>query len=188
MELERSSGILMHITSLPSPFGIGDFGPEAYEFVDFLESSGNKYWQILHINLTSVAYGHSPYSSDSAFAGNTLLISPEFLEKEGYVDLQNHKLPISEPQKVDFEIVTSFKQALFEEAYKIFKSKKKDHHKFKTFCREHASWLDDYSIYKVLHEKHHAHWINWPEALRNRAIDVLKKLQRSEKTNIEKVK
>src|SRR5690606_16373109 len=126
MELERSSGILMHITSLPSTFGIGDFGPEAYEFIDFLESSGHKYWQILPLNPTYSAYGHSPYSSDSAFAGNTLLISPEILEKEGYVDLQNHILPVSDPQKVDFETVISFKQALFEEAFETFKSKKKD--------------------------------------------------------------
>jgi len=188
MELERSSGILMHITSLPSPFGIGDFGPEAYEFIDFLESSGHKYWQILPLNPTYSAYGHSPYSSDSAFAGNTLLISPEILEKEGYVDLQNHILPVSDPQKVDFETVISFKQALFEEAFETFKSKKKDIQKFKTFCGEHASWLNYYSIYKVLHEKYNDHWIKWPEKSRNRDINELKKIQKTEKLNIEKVK
>ena len=79
MELKRSSGILLHITSLPSPFGIGDLGPEAYEFVEFLETSGTKYWQILPLTPTDAGYKHSPYSSDSAFAGNTLLISPELL-------------------------------------------------------------------------------------------------------------
>lgn len=188
MELKRSSGILMHITSLPSPFGIGDFGPEAYEFIDFLESSGHKYWQILPLNPTYSAYGHSPYSSDSAFAGNLLLISPELLEKEGYVDLQNHELPGSDPEKVDFEQVSSFKNSLFEEAFNTFRRKKKEAKRFKSFCKEHSGWLDDYSMYRVLHQKFNDHWINWPEKLRNRDPKELKKIQNTEKLSIEKIK
>lgn len=188
MELKRSSGILMHITSLPSPFGIGDFGPEAYEFVDFLESSGHKYWQILPLNPTYSSYGHSPYSSDSAFAGNTLLISPEILEKEGYIDLQNHELPDSDPQKVDFESVTSFKQGIYDEAFENFKKKKKERERFNDFCRDYAHWLEDYSIYKVLHLKYEDHWIKWPEGIRNRDANELKNIKKNEKNNIEKVK
>lgn len=188
MDLERSSGILMHITSLPSPFGIGDFGPEAYEFIDFLEASGNQYWQILPLNPTYSAYGHSPYSSDSAFAGNVLLISPELLEKEGYVDLQNHILPVSTQGRVDFEKVQEFKYSLFDEAFRTFKKNKKDIQKFKAFCKEHGSWLDDYSLYKVLHEKFKNHWINWPQEYKDRDPKELKELEKSERLNIEKIK
>lgn len=188
MELERSSGILLHITSLPSPFGIGDFGHEAYEFIDFLESSGHKFWQILPLNPTYSSYGYSPYSSDSAFAGNTLLISPELLEKDGYIDLQNHELPVSDPRKVDFEGVTSFKESLFEEAFKTFRSKKKETRAFNLFCKEHSGWLDDYSLYRVLHQKFNDHWINWPSQYRNRDEKALKKFKKEEELNIERIK
>ena len=82
----RSCGILCHISSLPSPFGIGDLGPEAYRFVEFLARSGQQWWQVLPINPTEPALAHSPYSSFSAFAGNPLFISPELLVKEGFLD------------------------------------------------------------------------------------------------------
>lgn len=177
----------MHITSLPSPFGIGDFGQEAYEFIDFLEASGHKHWQILPLNPTSSAYGHSPYSSDSAFAGNILLISPELLEKEGYVDLQNHILPATDPSRVDFDKVKEFKESLFEEAFLNFK-KKKEIPEFRRFCKEHSVWLDDYSIYKLLHNKFKDHWIHWPEEYRNRVPEELKKIENSEENEIEKIK
>src|SRR5690554_6355668 len=83
MELKRSSGILMHISSLPSPYGIGDLGGTAYRFVDFLQKSGHHDWQILLINTAEESLGHSPYCSFSAFAGNPLLISPEMLVEAG---------------------------------------------------------------------------------------------------------
>ncbi len=188
MELKRSSGILMHITSIPSPFGIGDFGPEAFEFIDFLEASGHKYWQILPLNPTYSAYGYSPYSSDSAFAGNILLISPELLEKEGYVNLQDHILPASDPTRVDFDKVKEFKESLFEEAYITFKKKKKETQKFRMFCKDHAKWLNDYSLYKVLHDKYNDHWVKWPKGLKSREPKELEKVRKSEKNKIEKIK
>src|SRR5680860_931975 len=83
MKLYRSSGLLLHITSLPSPFGIGDMGKNAYQFIDFLHQSGYRYWQLLPINPTEASFNHSPYSSFSAFAGNPLLVSPNLLVKEG---------------------------------------------------------------------------------------------------------
>lgn len=178
----------MHITSIPSPFGIGDFGPEAFEFIDFLEASGHKYWQILPLNPTYSAYGYSPYSSDSAFAGNILLISPELLEKEGYVNLQDHILPASDPTRVDFDKVKEFKESLFEEAYISFKKKKKENQKFKMFCKEHAQWLNDYGLYKVLHDKYNDHWVKWPKGLKNREPKELEKVRKSEKNKIEKIK
>ncbi len=188
MDIKRSSGILMHITSLPSPFGIGDFGPEAYEFIDFLEASGHKFWQILPLTPTYSAYGHSPYSSDSAFAGNVLLISPELMEKEGYIDLQNFNLPDTDQKKVDFDKVREFKESLFAEAFRAFKQKKKVYKKFRAFCNDHAGWLNDYSVYKVLHDKYNDHWINWPDEFRNRDPKELKKILKTEKNNIDKIK
>ncbi|CAM4132811.1 4-alpha-glucanotransferase [Gillisia limnaea] len=188
MELTRSSGILIHITSLPSPFGIGDLGPEAYEFVDFLEASGHKYWQILPLNPTNAVYSHSPYSSDSAFAGNTLLISPELLEREGKIDLQNFELPIdNNPSKVDFDTVSKFKKAILDGAFINFK-KKKIPTAFKSFCKTHASWLDDYSLYKALHKHFGVSWHLWPEALRDRNAAALNKAKKEHVEEIEKIK
>jgi 4-alpha-glucanotransferase len=80
---KRGSGILLHVTSLPSSYGVGDLGPEAYRFTDFLAQAKQSYWQVLPLNPTNPAYGNSPYSSISAFAGNTLLISPDLLIEEG---------------------------------------------------------------------------------------------------------
>ena len=83
MKTARSGGIILHITSLPGPFGIGDLGPEAYRFTDLLVECGFKYWQMLPLNPVEEGMGYSPYSSTSAFAGNTMLISPELLVREG---------------------------------------------------------------------------------------------------------
>ncbi|MGM1056916.1 MAG: 4-alpha-glucanotransferase [Bacteroidota bacterium] len=188
MELKRSSGILIHITSLPSPFGIGDMGPEAYEFIDFLEASGHKYWQILPLNPTDAVFNHSPYSSDSAFAGNTLLISPELLEREGKIDLQNFELPIdTNPSKVDFETVVKFKKCILDEAFVNFK-KKKNSTAFKDFCKKHASWLDDYSLYKALRKHFGVSWDLWPETLRDRKAAALNKARKEHVEEIEKTK
>ena len=82
---KRGNGILLHISSLPSPYGIGDFGPDAYEFADFLAETRQKFWQILPLTLTCYSYGNSPYSSYSSFAGNHLLISPARLIRDGYL-------------------------------------------------------------------------------------------------------
>ncbi len=189
MELERSCGILLHITSLPSPFGIGDLGPEAYEFIDFLETSGHKYWQLLPLNPTDAAYNHSPYSSYSAFAGNTLLISPELLEKEGYIDLQNFDIPTeADPEKVDFQKVSRFKEAVLEATYNSFRDKKEKVKKYKGFCKEHASWLNDFSLFKALHQKFNSPWYSWPDELKNRKSGELKKAQKELAESIEKIK
>src|SRR5205085_2431430 len=100
----RGSGVLLHITSLPSPYGIGDLGPEAYRFVDFLAESRQSYWQVLPINPTSTSIGNSPYSSDSAFAGNPLLISPRLLKEEGSISESDLKtFPGSPSNKAEYE-------------------------------------------------------------------------------------
>src|SRR5271154_2796916 len=111
--LKRHSGILLHITSLPSKYGIGDMGPFAYAFVDFAASCGQKYWQILPINPTDGINGHSPYSCSSAFAGNPLLISPEMMVIEDFLQPSdiNFSLPLAE-EKVDFAKTEQLKEKI----------------------------------------------------------------------------
>lgn len=109
----RGSGILLHITSLPSAHGIGDFEPWAYRFADFLKEIRQSYWQILPLNPTSSGLGNSPYSSYSAFAGNPLLISPELLVEEGFLLKSGlEELPAFQEERVDFTLTTRYKKGL----------------------------------------------------------------------------
>ncbi|MDZ7345022.1 MAG: 4-alpha-glucanotransferase, partial [candidate division KSB1 bacterium] len=119
---KRSSGILLHITSLPSAYGIGDLGPWAYRFVDFLVEAKQSFWQILPLNPTSIMYGNSPYSSYSAFAGNPLLISPELLVREGLLtpaDLEN--APAFPAARVDYDAVSECKMQILRRAFERHK-------------------------------------------------------------------
>src|SRR3989338_5510557 len=119
---KRSSGVLSHISSLPSPYGIGDLGPSAYQFVDFLHGSKQRLWQVLPINPTDAINGHSPYSSSSAFAGNVLFISPELLVKDGFLNKADIALSGEFPlTTVDYDTVIPFKQDLLCKAYGRFK-------------------------------------------------------------------
>src|ERR1017187_5167611 len=118
---KRQSGILLHITSLPSKYGIGDLGSFAYAFVDFAASCGQKYWQILPINPTDGINGNSPYSCCSAFAGNPLLISPEMMVIEGYLKVSDVNIPVLlDEGKVDYSKVGVFKERIFTAAYRRF--------------------------------------------------------------------
>ena len=121
---KRNSGILLHVTSLPSKYGIGDMGPFAYAFVDFASASGQKYWQILPINPTDGINGNSPYSCSSAFAGNSLLISPEMMVIENFLQASdlNAPLPLAE-EKVDYAKVEPFKEKIFKTAFRRFQKK-----------------------------------------------------------------
>ena len=118
--LKRGSGVLLHISSLPSPYGIGDFGPQAFQFVDFLHEAGQSYWQVLPLNPTDGVYGHSPYSSHSAFAGNTLFISPQEMVKEGWLADADLDSPPFSGDAVHYERVLLYKKALYEKAYLNF--------------------------------------------------------------------
>src|SRR5689334_2267738 len=122
MKFERSSGVLLHPTSLPGRFGIGDFGGEAYRFVDWLAGARQTFWQLMP--LTPTGYGDSPYSSFSAFAGNTTLVSPEKLVESGLLstsDIQD--APDTPPERVDYGKVIEYKRGLLEKAFQNFKSK-----------------------------------------------------------------
>ena len=151
MNFQRSSGILLHPSSLPSKFGIGDFGPNAYKFVDFLEKSGQHLWQILPLGPTS--FGDSPYQSFSTFAGNTLFISPEVLCQKGYLEERDVELaPIFSCKKTDYGNAIPFKRGLFEKAHRRFQKKAftADQVAFQKFCEKNSFWLEDYALFASL--------------------------------------
>jgi 4-alpha-glucanotransferase len=175
----RGSGILLHITSLPSSYGIGDLGPSAYQFVDFLSETRQDFWQILPLKPTSTAHGNSPYSSFSAFAGNTLLISPERLVEEGFLskaDIKDH--PSFPDETVIYNAVTEYKTELFRTAYGNFKKRRQKGCDFEEFCNENRYWLDDYALFVTLKERFSgAVWGEWPEDIRDRKGERGKELK-----------
>jgi len=165
---KRASGVLLHITSLPSRHGIGDLGPEAYKFADFLVSAKQSYWQILPLNPPS-PLGYSPYNCLSAFAGNSLLISLEQLYRDGLLKQEDiAEKPEFPENTVDFKAVASYKAKMLNLAYERFKTKdnKDDYQKF---CVENKDWLDDYAIFIALRQRYHNRsWGDWPEEFSNR--------------------
>ncbi|MBD2346160.1 4-alpha-glucanotransferase [Anabaena subtropica] len=180
MPFIRSSGVLLHPTSFPSQFGIGDLGLEAYKFIDFLEKSYQQFWQVLPLGPTG--YGNSPYMCYSALAGNHLLISPEQLLNEGLLteaDLVD--LPNLPTEKVDYEQVASIKIQLLKKACENFKTKASalQQKEFAGFCETKAYWLDDYALFMALKDTQDgASWHTWEPALAQREPEALEKVQR----------
>lgn len=175
MIYKRSSGVLLHPTSLPGPYGIGDLGPSAYHWIDFLSASGTGLWQVLPLGPTG--YGDSPYQCFSTFAGNSYLISPEKLLQEGLIhsnDLVD--APKFLTRKVDFGKVIYWKLDLLNRSYLQFqnrsdKSLQKD---FNTFCEKHTNWLNDYATFMALKESQGGKpWWEWPTSLRDRGSGAL---------------
>jgi 4-alpha-glucanotransferase len=187
---KRGSGVLLHITSLPSAYGIGDLGPEARRFVDFLGDAKQTFWQLLPLNPTDPIYGNSPYSSMSAFAGNTLLISPDLLLEEGLLSREDLESIPQFPEAVcNYSDAIRYKERLLEKAYHNFKAHRRQGDVFEQFCVDNSSWLEDFSLFVVL-KKHvdERVWSQWPKGLRDREPISLKTIQREYDEQIERVK
>jgi len=167
----RVAGILLHITSLPSPFGIGDLGPTAYQFVDFLYASGQKLWQVLPLNPTCVEHGNSPYFSISLFAGNPLLISPELLCKDGLLSEKDLEGCQVQGDKVDYPTAWSIKENILEKAYRNFS----ENDEYRNFLEENAYWLEDFCRFKVLKDKYRKPWNVWESESIKGLEDKIKK-------------
>jgi 4-alpha-glucanotransferase len=183
----RASGILLHITSLPSPYGIGDLGPEAYRFADFLAEARQGFWQILPLNPTRINFGNSPYDSPSAFAGNPLLISPLLLVENGLLSKSDiEDLQLLSRFRVDYPAVTKYKGKIFTKAYQNFKDRRKENYEFEQFCTENSHWLEDYAFFSALnaHFKNEI-WHRWPRSLRDRDEKELNCFKESLKGTIE---
>jgi 4-alpha-glucanotransferase len=164
---QRSSGVLMHVTSLASPYGIGDLGPTAYAFVDFLHRAGQSAWQVLPLNCTTLSRGNSPYNSISAFAMDPMLISVELLHKNGLLK----RTEIADPPKfsrdqIDFAKVQSYKLRLLDIAFERFS----DHPHppdYEIFCRDHATWLEPFALFAAMKRRFGKRpWCDWPAALK----------------------
>ncbi|MGN1004337.1 MAG: 4-alpha-glucanotransferase [Oscillospiraceae bacterium] len=173
----RRSGILMHLSSLPSPGGIGTMGQAARDFVDFLAAAGQSYWQLLPICPTS--YGDSPYQSFSTFAGNPYFIDLEELERRGlllreeYADIDWE----SAPGRVNYGALYRKRYPVLRRAAERFQAAPPED--FEDFCRENASWLEDYALFMTLKHRHSgASWLDWTPEVRNREPDALDAVRR----------
>ena len=177
---DRRAGILLHPTSLPSKYGIGDLGKEAFEFVDFLKSAGQTIWQILPLN--PVGFGYSPYQSPSAFACNPMLISLDKLVEEGL--LQESDIEVTKPFKtshVEFERVIKLKSAALKKAFINFKARLESDEglkaDFEKFRAENSFWLEDYALFTALKIKNDdSEWTEWDEDIKKREPEALKKV------------
>lgn len=176
----RTSGVLLHVTSLPSPYGIGDVGPAAFSWVDRLHEAGQTWWQALPLGPTGL--GNSPYASLSSFAGNALLVSPDLLIQDGLLTARDCEEGRTLPKSaVDFEAVITFKHRLLELAWSNFSSSPHPvlQSEFDRFCSEQAHWLNDYALFRALKAQYRgADFLVWPEELVRREPSALARARR----------
>jgi 4-alpha-glucanotransferase len=174
MPFERSSGLLLHVSSLPSYGGIGDLGPAAFAFADFLAAAKQRLWQVLPLSPTG--FGNSPYGAQSAFAGNPLLVSLEYLSDRGWIAGDRIARLPGRSGAVDYDSVAAKKLPLLQEAARNFIHRHggEEWSRFEAYCRENAAWLDDWVLYSVLRRKFNsAAWNQWPDDLKFRRPESL---------------
>jgi len=179
MTFTRASGILLHPTSLPGAHGIGDLGPQAHRFLDWLSEAGCKLWQVLPLGPTG--YGDSPYQCFSAFAGNPYLISFDLLLQDGLLTVEDLKdKPDFPASRVDFGLLIPWKLNLLRKAFDRFRSAPAHFRAdFDRFCADHASWLDDFALFMALKESYGGGaWSGWPEPVRLRKKSALTKARK----------
>ncbi len=186
MTFPRRSGLLLHPTSLPCKFGIGDWGGSAYQFVDFLKGSLQTYWQTLPLSPTG--YGDSPYQAVSAFAGNPMLISPERLVESGLLSAEIHNnIPEFPIHHVDFGWVINYKTDLLNRAFANFQKYSGDKSAFTAFCKKEAHWLDDYALFASLKEQFELRpWYEWDDAIKRRDPAAIASWRKKLATDIER--
>lgn len=174
----RLAGVLLHPTSLPSKYGIGDLGSEAYRFIDFLQAAGQHVWQILPLG--PVGFGYSPYQSPSAFAGNPLLIDMDMLIEQKWLPASEARVAYASKSSsfVDFERVQTFKRKCLKKAWSKFRLTADKDKEYQAFCQQEAYWLDDYALFEAAKREYKgAEWINWPDSVKYRDAKSLKALR-----------
>ncbi|HWQ84148.1 MAG TPA: 4-alpha-glucanotransferase, partial [Anaerolineales bacterium] len=188
MNFERSSGIILHPTSLPGPYGIGDLGPQAHAWIDFLADNDSNLWQVLPIGPTG--YGDSPYQSFSAFAGNPYLISPDALLAEDLLTTDDlGTLPHFPARRTDYGAVIPWKLALLDRSYAYFLSRANPDQmeSYRQFQAEQAAWLVDFAVFMALKDAHGgAPWPTWEPALRDRDPQALAAFRQANSLQIER--
>ncbi|HKH61181.1 MAG TPA: malto-oligosyltrehalose synthase [Flavitalea sp.] len=179
-EHERNAGVLLHISSLASPYGVGDLGPGAKAFADFLIRTGQRYWQLLPVNPTEAGQGHSPYSAVSSRAGNILFISPDVLFSQGLLNendlIQNRMLSVA---KADYQSAEKIRKDLFNKAWQNFKDSKNEpmQTEYEKFCDAEKEWLDDFAFYLLLKQFNEGKpWYEWVDEYKSREQRSMKRL------------
>jgi 4-alpha-glucanotransferase len=170
----RAAGVLLHVTSLPSAYGIGDLGPGAFLWVDRLHEAGQSWWQALPVGPTG--YGNSPYQALSSFAGNGLLISPDGLIEDGLLQADDCGGQTFSATTVEYEKVVPFKRRLLETARSRFRSGARPDLRpaFEQFCQDHAPWLEDYALFRALRARYQdTYYLEWPAELVQRSPSAL---------------
>ncbi len=183
----RGSGVLLHISSLPGSYGIGDLGPGAYRFADFLVRSRQRYWQILPLTAADYEYGFSPYNCLSAFAGNKYLISLELLAKDGLLKKTEIRRGRNLRQRsVNFPAVVGFKDCLFERVFERA-SRIRRRSDYEKFCHDNAWWLNDFSFFVALKARFgNSAWTDWPVRIKDRFPHVLRSFRKLLEPTIER--
>lgn len=189
-KFRRESGILLHITSLPGNYGIGEIGPSAFQFIDNLTEMGQKYWQILPMNPPDNF--NCPYSATSAFANNPLLISLDFLVRDGYLDHYDlTSLPKITNDRVRFSSIIEWRSSLLKKATNNFQTRASSKRlaKYNTFCNNNKKWLKTFALFSVIQNIHNgADWIDWGIPYRTCMQDKLKDIQVNYSKELEEVK